>query len=209
MAKHIYFVRHGESESNAEKIFRGTHTSLTEKGREQAQLVAERFVKIPIDIIVTSSFPRAIETGMIIAELIAKPIDEHLDILVEYERPPEMIGLLWDDEKRLEIIRRTEEEFVRGGRYSTEETFSELLNRAKQTLVHLEARSEQNILVVSHGKFIRFLVGLVCLGDSLSPEIFHKFDWTLRSSNTGITRMEIEDDGRWTVWQWNDRAHLG
>jgi len=209
MARYIYFVRHGQSESNAEKILRGPETPLTEKGREQAKLLGERFKTIPVDIIITSTFPRAIETGEIVARETGRPIIENLDILVEYDHPPEVFGLPWNNEQRLHVNKQTAEKFLTGERFSTEETFEELLERAKKTITYLQSRSEEHILVVSHGKFIQFLVGFVCFGELLSPELFQKINQRLIASNTGITRMEVIDDGSLVVRQWNDIAHLG
>lgn len=210
MAKHIYFVRHGESESNADRIVRGQDALLNEKGSEQALTVGRRFTTIPVDAIVTSTISRAVETGKIIATCIQKPVVDALDILAEYEYPPESIGLSFDDERHVEIVRKTKEKFLtKKDRYSSEETFPDLLSRAVGTLHYLENRPEESIVVVSHGKFIRFLFGYICLGDSFTPNLFNLFDRTLKSSNTGITRVQLRDDGRWAVWQWNDSAHLG
>lgn len=50
MAKHIYFVRHGESESNAEKIHRGVDTPLTGKGRKQALQLLIEFSRYLVDV---------------------------------------------------------------------------------------------------------------------------------------------------------------
>ena len=43
--KLIYFVRHGETENNANNIRQGAEGALTEKGREQAFAAAKRFPK--------------------------------------------------------------------------------------------------------------------------------------------------------------------
>jgi broad specificity phosphatase PhoE len=210
MAKNIYFIRHGESDANADRIHKGAHAVLTQKGRKQADSAGERFNKIPVDIIVTSSFDRAIETGKIIAKYIQKPIVDNLDILIEYEFSSETIGLHYDDERHIEVVRAIKEKFLTSkDRHSDEETFPELQRRANEVLKYLENRPEENILVVSHGRFIRFLVGHICLGDSFTPAAFNSFDRTLKSSNTGITRAELRDDMRWVIWQWNDSAHLG
>jgi len=211
MAKNIYFVRHGETDANAYRIHKGAHATLTEKGKKQADIVGERFTQIPVDVIVTSSFNRAIDTGKIIAERIQKPVVDNLGIFVEYEFPDETIGLSYDGERHKEIARVTKEKFLTNGgdRYSNEETFPELQKRADTVLKYLENRPEENILVVSHGRFIRFLFGYICLEDSFTPSAFNSLDHILKSSNTGITRAELRDDMRWVIWQWNDSAHLG
>jgi probable phosphoglycerate mutase len=70
----IYFVRHGESQANADNVFAGpTYVApLTAKGRKQAQLAGQDIVqrKIHIDAIVASPIERAKDTAIIIAETI-------------------------------------------------------------------------------------------------------------------------------------------
>ena len=64
----IFLVRHGETFDNARQIMQGqTQGELNEKGREQAQQVAERLANEPIDAVVASDLHRAIQTAEIIA----------------------------------------------------------------------------------------------------------------------------------------------
>ena len=52
--KHVYFVRHAESEENITHIFRDHTVPLTENGRTQAEQVAERIARLDIDTLITS-----------------------------------------------------------------------------------------------------------------------------------------------------------
>ena len=59
--KHIYFFRHGETDLNAQKILQG-HTSypeLNEKGVRQAEIIAEKLKRYPLQIIYSSPLKRA------------------------------------------------------------------------------------------------------------------------------------------------------
>lgn len=66
----IFFVRHGESEANANQVFAGQRddSPLTEVGRKQAQIAAKEIVErgIKIERIVVSPLLRARETAEII-----------------------------------------------------------------------------------------------------------------------------------------------
>ncbi|MCC6323375.1 histidine phosphatase family protein [Candidatus Nomurabacteria bacterium] len=68
----IYFVRHGESESNIKGVFAGQRedSTLTEKGKEQAKNTAYNIKsEIPrIDRIICGPLKRARETAEIIAQ---------------------------------------------------------------------------------------------------------------------------------------------
>ena len=64
----LFLVRHGETIDNARQIMQGqTQGCLNERGREQAQQVAQRLADEPFDAVVASDLHRAIQTAEIIA----------------------------------------------------------------------------------------------------------------------------------------------
>ena len=76
----FYFVRHGESEGNAARIFTGqTDSPLTERGRRQAEAVATELARVKVDRIVSSDLSRTRDT----AEAIAKPHGIRVEIVPE------------------------------------------------------------------------------------------------------------------------------
>lgn len=71
-----YFVRHGESTANVEGVIAGwSDVSLTEKGVEQAKLLANELAGsgITFDLIVSSPLRRAYDTAMAVAEVTDYP----------------------------------------------------------------------------------------------------------------------------------------
>ena len=63
----IYFCRHGEATGNVNFTFQGScDNPLTDNGREQCRLLAERMKDIHLDAIYTSPLSRAWETARII-----------------------------------------------------------------------------------------------------------------------------------------------
>ena len=71
----IFFVRHGQSESNLKKVMAGhKDVLLTEKGREQAYVTAENLKNYNIDIMFVSPLKRARETAEIINSVREKEI---------------------------------------------------------------------------------------------------------------------------------------
>lgn len=84
--KTIYFIRHGESEANAQGLLAGStsDTPLTQKGVDQAHAVGKRLKEKQIDLIVASSLERAYETAKIIAQEVG--FTQHIktsDLLLE------------------------------------------------------------------------------------------------------------------------------
>ena len=72
----FYFVRHGESEGNAARIFTGHSDSpLTSRGRTQAAAVADELDKVKFDRIVSSDLSRSRDTAEVIAKRRGLPVE--------------------------------------------------------------------------------------------------------------------------------------
>lgn len=75
IARSFYFLRHGETDANVQKILQGsTNTPLNDNGRAQAELAAIILKSQPIDRIVASPLLRAAETAEIVNRLLNKPL---------------------------------------------------------------------------------------------------------------------------------------
>jgi len=211
--KTVYFVRHGESETNAGGIIQGgLLTSLSVRGREQAAFVAERCSKLPIDVIVASPFKRARETAEIIVKNVNRPI-EYSDLFIEWNRGSHRIGKRVDDPD----IKQSEMDLLShlcepNRRLADEENFKDLNIRAETALTFLEKRPERHILVVGHGLFIRILMGRAVLGKDYTGRDCERFVKAFQTENTGITILGYRPEHIWGPWQvstWNDHVHLG
>ena len=72
----FYFVRHGESEGNAARVFTGqTDSPLTARGRQQAAAVADELAKVKFDRIVSSDLSRTRDTAQVIAKRHRIPVE--------------------------------------------------------------------------------------------------------------------------------------
>lgn len=211
----VYFVRHGESEENVGSVFGGPESPLTEHGRKQAGFVAERFTEIPVDLIISSTYERARETAYIISSVIEKPI-EYSDLFVERRRPSEEIGTPKDGplfSKNREIMRVNRHN--PGWRHSDEENFEDSKKRGLAALNFILSLPHENVLVVTHGLFLRMLVSCMIFGEEMTSHEYFKIMVSLETRNTGITMCENKPivsyirDNPWHIVAWNDHAHLG
>ena len=109
--KHIYLVRHGQSRHNADHLLGVSESPLTQKGIKQSQALAEHFLKLPIDIVLSSNLKRALQTGQIIAEKNNVPL-EILDMIYERIFPEEIRGLHQDDPFVQERIKKFEYDWI-------------------------------------------------------------------------------------------------
>ena len=134
----IYLVRHGETFDNARQIMQGqTQGELNEKGREQAQQVAERLANEPIDAVVASDLHRAIQTAEIIAAPHGLPV-RTTELLRERDWGsftgrfiPDLRGVTWPDD------------------IESEDT---LLNRARSFIIYITTTYPgKRVVAVGHG----------------------------------------------------------
>ena len=208
--KTIYFVRHGESVGNAAPVFQSPDEILSEKGRKQAEFLAKRAERLPIQALVVSTMARAQETARIISSRIHKEV-ESSDLFVERRSPSEIVGRSLHDEEAKRRAKEWEQSiFTSNTRFSNAENFDDLKERALQALAFLERRPESEILVVSHGFFLRMLVGQIIFEELLTPGFFERMNFGMLTKNTGISvaRYDSEASRKWSLLVWNDHAHL-
>ena len=204
----VYFVRHGETEDNFDNVHQTADSKLSEHGIQQATLVAKRFQKIPIDVIISSDQHRAFTTASIINSVLQKPLVPN-PLLREIKRPTEIEGKKRKDPEVMKIKKEIRENWHKADwHYSDEENYPELVGRFQQFINSLTTRKDENILVVTHGVTIKMIFLLTLLKEVMSPQLFHIFEHDLYLNNTGITLFEIEDN-TWRLITWNDHAHLG
>lgn len=206
--KKVYFIRHGQSEGNIGPIIQTTETPLSEEGIQQAQFVASRVAKLPIDLVVSSTMERAKQTAGEILKKKEVPI-EYSDLFVERRRSSSEVGKPKDDPEVLVIQNESIEKFGTDFRHSDEEIFTDLKERANKALNYLRDKEEENIAVVSHGLFLRVIMAAVVHGEELTGRECWHFIRSFRHENTGITVLGYDEEKeRWWLWSWNDHAHL-
>jgi broad specificity phosphatase PhoE len=149
----FYFVRHGESEGNAARVFTGqTDSPLTARGRQQAQTVADELAKVKFDRIVSSDLSRTRDTAQVIAKRHGIPV-ETLPELREIN-VGDRTGTPFDEARGLPNW--SDDGFVAwpGG-----ETLNQVVARTLGAIERLTKESPgKTILVVGHGGVNRILL---------------------------------------------------
>lgn len=211
--KMVYLVRHGESVGNVARVFQSHSGGLSSVGQEQARMLAERFLDIPVDLILASTMDRARQTAEAINAVIQKPI-EFTDLLVEVRRPSVLHGKPIDDEDAIEIRKQLRlEDHEPTWRFSDEENFSDRMERAGKVIDLIFSRPKKHVALVSHGTFLRTLLSYMALGKDMTPAEHIKFLLFFHKFNTGISVCNWAKDDfgefRWKLLHWNDVVHLG
>ncbi|MBI4123159.1 MAG: histidine phosphatase family protein [Parcubacteria group bacterium] len=206
---HLYFIRHGESVYNAKDTVQPPEAELSKLGIKQAQALAERASRLPIEAILSSPFVRTRQTAEIIKEATGKEVI-YTELLQERRSPSDIVGLKRKDPRIISIRRELRIHASNPAwHYSDEENFSELRDRAAQFLEFVSSRNEERILAVTHGDLLRMVLMVMMLGNEVAPDIFYRFNDFFKTRNTGITLCIRHSEKGWQLLTWNDHAHLG
>jgi probable phosphoglycerate mutase len=189
----VYFVRHGESASNAAPgamaLPGNQGDRLTDRGFEQARAVAERLGDAGATRILTSPLRRARETAEVIAERLDLPVTE-LEELREL-RESDGYGELSLEDQRL---RRWSVWMAEHGddpdhSYRGGESFNEIMARVRAVQQRLIADATESTIALSHGIFLRFFLMRVLFGEDFRAGQVRRL-WQLASINCGICGFE-------------------
>ena len=205
--KKIYLVRHGETVGNVEKFSQLPDTELTHKGREGAQALAARFKDVPVDLLLASPFTRAQQTAERIGE-VAKLSVETIDAVHELLRPESVVGKIWNDEVGKIYMQYLKEMWTESSDMEGAENYKDILSRCDAAKKFLDESEAKNIVVVSHGDFLRFFITVLLVGRNASPEVLESTFWSLgRISNVGVSLVSVDGD-KWKLDIYNDKSHF-
>lgn len=209
----IYFVRHAESEGNITRIEHNDGVFLTENGKKQATSVANKLLRVPIEVILSSTYSRAKQTAEILSDTLKKEVI-FTDTLIERVVPSEIVGKHMQDEYVQSVYNLLRENFRKeNGRHSDEENFEDLKERAIKALDFIKNQPHENVLVVTHGSFLRVLLACMIFGKDITGHEFARTHRAFKNNNTGITFVQykmaespLKND--WIIHAWNDHSHL-
>jgi broad specificity phosphatase PhoE len=203
----FYFVRHGESTFNAKELHQDENAPLSKKGIKQAEELAKRFKKIPVDLVISSPFTRTKQTTEIINKIINKNTKFN-SLIVELKRPSVFLGKHYLADDVVEIKKVISKNLDNPNwRHSDEETFFEFKDRALKFLKEMENQKINRALVVTHGDFMRAVLGIVLFGDSFDSERYIFMREKVSINNTSISEFEFKNN-KWKLITWNDLSHL-
>ncbi|MCY3709986.1 MAG: MSMEG_4193 family putative phosphomutase [Caldilineaceae bacterium] len=205
---YLFLIRHGENEWTERGALAGRTPSvpLNEKGKEQAQQIAERLKDQPISAVYSSPLLRCLET--------AQPLAAALDLSVSVEP-----GILevdygeWRGGELKELSKRPEWRLVQvfpgGFRFPGGETLREVQNRVITTLERIRTEHTGEVVAVfAHGDVLRTSLAYY-LGTpldlfqriqistaSISLVVFHRFGPSILAMNDsgGFSVIKLERD---------------
>ena len=152
----VYVARHAETNYNVLGLCNDSpkvDVYLTDKGVEQAKLLAESLKDAKFDLVITSEFPRTKETARIVNQHHKSPTIEDSrinEVLTGFEgkRPSEFQEARLSAEDRWTVR-------LNGG-----ESFEDEKLRVQEFLNDLKKRSEQSVLIVTHQAIARIIYAI-------------------------------------------------
>jgi probable phosphoglycerate mutase len=202
----LVLVRHGESNVTVARIIGGMRTcsGLSPLGVRQAEALRDRLSTTAelgtVDVLVSSTMPRALETAEIIAPACGGLVVEQVADLREHE-PGEADGLSFDAYvERYGVPDFEKDPYVPmapGG-----ESLAGFHLRAATALHGItRALAGRTVVVVCHGGVVD-----VALRSFMRLGVVGSFElWT---HNTSLTELVQLESGRWRLARYNDAAHL-
>ncbi|MCH8927964.1 MAG: histidine phosphatase family protein [Candidatus Marinimicrobia bacterium] len=195
---HLYITRHGQTKENVSGILQGrTPGNLNEKGFEQARLLGEALRNKDITAIHSSDLDRAIDTALIISDLIGAVL------VPESSLRERNLGILegksWD-----EYFKAQEKSGLSHLEYKPEggESILDIQIRVKPILLDLtNGHQRGNILIMGHGGLNTILL------DMLLPMPLAEI-WEIGQSNACINRLEVMGSMETRAIILNDTKHL-
>jgi probable phosphoglycerate mutase len=204
----LYFIRHGEGMTNISKriLDRCAGSGLTPCGIQQVQRLEQRLRstgEIQADVVVTSTFLRALETAHLLAPVWPVPLVVDDDV---QELRYGADDMLYTDFNRQYGAFNVRDEPTRhkspGG-----ESWQQFSARAINAIDRIcQTYAGQRVVVVTHGGVIRALLFSVFRHDLARPDWGHSLlDYT---SITHWRHESLDTGARWSLIRWNDAAHL-
>ncbi len=193
--KTVHFIRHGETEQNAQKVWQGhTDTPLNKKGIEQAKLLSERISSRGTNVY-TSDLKRASQTASFLS---SSPVlrDNLREINVGDFTGMSVKDTYTSNHEIFQSLQNDSFQFPNG------ESVKEFKDRVREELEYIFNQTEEDseTVVVTHGFFIGTAIGLT-LGFNTYP--FPIGDITNTSISTIVKRETVTQ-----VNKFNDSIHL-
>ncbi|MBN2076008.1 MAG: histidine phosphatase family protein [Dehalococcoidales bacterium] len=197
----IFLVRHGETEWNANEIFRGrADITLNEKGVVQAKLLGDYLKKSRLEAVYSSPLERAART----AERIAKP--HSLDVRIE----PALIDIdygEWQGMPLTEVKKIYKNLYIKWEaspekvKFPGGESLDDVRNRSIAAVNKIVKKHKGTVTLVSHR-----VVNKVLICSLLGLDNSHF--WNIRQETCGISSF-LYEEGEFILTKHNDTSFLG
>lgn len=200
----VYFVRHGQSESNLITQFAGSlDMPLTEKGRQQAEASARFLRAVPFTAVYASDLCRAYDTGLAVAQMQEIPITGDT-------RLREIFAGEWEGRTYSDLERDFPDSYgawrhrIGLARCPGGESVAQLQERVRACVEEIVRRHPgETLCIATHATPIRVME---CVWTHTPLSQMHTIPWV---SNASVTVAEYDDGGVGRLLERDLHEHLG
>lgn len=206
--KKIYLIRHGQTDSNANNLVQDGTAKLSEKGIMQAAALTKRLGHLKFDNLLVSDYERTRQTiAPYVAHSPVMPVYTHL--VRETKRPTQFVGKSNETTAFLDHCIECDEHITdKDWHFEDEENFHDVILRVKEFFEYINTLDGDTV-VVTHGRFIIYVVLSVICDFKLDEDIWLKTRHGFETYNTGITTIGFnEKRDNWKLLMYNDKAHF-
>lgn len=183
----LYLIRHGQTDWNLMNKIQGQYdVPLNDTGRGQAINVTDKLSRLNLEYIISSDLSRASETARIIGYKLNIRIDYDAR-LREYD-----FGTLTGMTRNM-LDPKSEQAFFANPTYFNAESFNDAFVRVGNFLESVDYN--KNILVVTHGGVINFILCYLENRDDFQPYMYYQKCLHTKIDNSAILRIKnLESD---------------
>jgi broad specificity phosphatase PhoE len=212
MANTWIIVRHPHKEGEDEGVYLGHDARITEKGKRQAEVLAERLERLRPDGVVSSAIPRAVELAEMFGHRLDRPVLVD-PIFNEIDKPSFLVGLSRTDPMYESVLKEIREGFDDNvlPKGVSVKTRAELEEETRRAFMTVENYPMESIVLVCHAKRIASFVHWVYRNGTLEG-FYQEADRHLILATTGLTILTRKPDRRtgevhWHIETVNEYAH--
>jgi len=195
--RRIFLIRHGETSSNAARIFQQPETPLSNRGLAQARALASRLRSEPIERTIASDYQRAAQTARAVADAAGSALE--FEPLLQERNFGDLRGTPYS-----EVAGDPFREGYTPPGGESWQVFNARIERAWAVVSAVAQESAGDLVVVTHGLVCRaFVERCLDAGDLLSG----KAEGGLAFANTSVTIIGATPP--WRVDRIGCTEHLG
>ncbi|OGD78693.1 hypothetical protein A2368_02155 [Candidatus Collierbacteria bacterium RIFOXYB1_FULL_49_13] len=167
---------------------------LSESGKKELSQVREWFEGLDIHKVYYSPYERARQTAVELFGHRNLPTEE-LDFVHEFMKPSRLVGIPYIESAKY-WKENVDNLYISDWQPEDGESFNQIAQRAERLRKFLwERHRDENVAVVTHGTYMKHIVGKWTMGDKYTPEVFLDLLYRLHLlPNGAVIEFEVDED---------------
>lgn len=188
----LLLIRHAQSVDDEARLSQRDESGLSARGIQQAKKRHELIKDMPVTAVYASPYARTQETAALIFP--SMPVGT-LDFIYEIKRPQHLDGGPHEEAVHFWEVEHKADKYLPDWTFNGSESFKEVLDRVVKLLEFLYASHNENetIAIVSHGGFIRHVIGYTGMKDMYTPEVFFDLFFLMQLKNADMLEIDLND----------------